>query len=186
MSAETAFMHFIRPVMVAFKDPPSGDPEAFFAALGQELSGFTSYQLGAGARQLVRERTTRTFPTVAECIAVCARWPEVEPPQRASLGASDDSDLGASWRKRKDAYAMMQADRDLSRQASKEGWLGQLFDYAMEHGKMPPREAAMRLNGEASRVRGELSAVGGALGSGLIEAYRARYKMIQQAVFGED
>ncbi len=183
MSAETAFMHFIRPVMVAFKDPPSGDPEAFFAALGQELSGFTSYQLGAGARQLVRERTTRTFPTVAECIAVCARWPKEDPAAMSAPQA--EGDLGSSWHRRKDAYAMMRMDRDLSRRASKEGWLGQLFDYAMEHGKLPPPEATMRLNGEASRVRDELSTVGGALGSGLIEAYRARYKMIQEAVFGE-
>lgn len=186
MSAEAAFVHFIRPMMAAFKDPPSGDPEAFFASLSDELSGFTAYQLDAGARQMKRERTTRTFPTIAECLAVCDRWPREEPAPRPEPAEGEgDGDLGAAWNRRKQALAVMRAAYDLSRQASKEGWLGQLFDYAMERGNLPPQEAASRLRAEAERVRNELVAVSGPLGLGLIEAYRTRYKTIQDGVFGD-
>lgn len=183
MSAEAAFVHFIRPMMAAFKDPPSGDPEAFFASLSDELSAFTAYQLDAGARQMKRERTTRTFPTIAECIAVCDRWPKEAPPERPEPVA-EDADLGAAWNRRKRALDLMRGDYAMARQASKEGWLGQLFDYAMEQGRLPPPEAASRLKAQAEHLRGELARVSGSLGLGLIDAYRARYKTIQDGVFG--
>ncbi|QRG06112.1 hypothetical protein EZH22_24490 [Xanthobacter dioxanivorans] len=188
MSAEAAFVNFIRPMMVAFKDPPSGDPEAFFQALSEDLASFSQYQLEAGARHIRRERTTRTFPTVAECIAACARWPAVEPVRTevpAAVGSADVDDV-ASWHRKRQAFAMMRQSYDLSRQASKEGWLGQLFDYAMERGMLPPPEASGRLCAQAEGVRSQLAAVQGGLGLSLIEAYRTRYKSIQDGVFSDE
>lgn len=184
MSAEAAYLHFIKPVTEAFREPPGSDAEAFFASLSAELAGFSSYQLGAGARQIKRERTSRTFPTIAECIGACERWPVSEPtkPQEESGRAVSDDD--ASHIRRRHAFAILRGDAAFARQASKEGWLGQIYDYAVEHGRLPPPEAAGRLCAQAERVREQLSAVGGALGLGLIDAYRTRYKSIQQVVFG--
>lgn len=186
MSAEAAFIHFIRPMMVAFRDPPSGDAEAFFQDLAGELSCFTEYQLEAGARQLRHERTARTFPTMAECIAACDRWPKQRPVIiHSEARAEDNGDLGSAFHRKKVAHQMMRQDYAFSRQASKDGWLGQLFDYVMERGVMPPHEAAGRLKAQAEKVRGELAAVEGFLGLSLVESYRTRYKTIQQGVFGE-
>lgn len=182
MTAETAYVIFIKPVSAAFGAPPSADAEGFFSLLGEELAGFSAYQLEAGARQLRRERTVRTFPTVAECIAACSRWPS-EAPTRPAEPVRTEEDLGAAWHRKKEAFRLMRAQHDLSRQASREGWLGQLFDYVMENGQLPPPAAAGRLFAEAERIRANLAAVQGTLGLQLIEAYRTRYRSIQAGVF---
>lgn len=184
MSAEAAYVHFIKPVSDAFREPPGADPEAFFAGLSREMSGFTVYQLEAGARQIRRERTSRSFPTIAECIGACERWPKQEPKMPAPSELREPEEE-AAWRRKKDAVELMRKDLVFSRQASKDGWLGQLFDYVMGSGHMPPYEAAGRLRSEAERVRQELIACSGPIGLTLIDAYRARYKSIQGFVFGD-
>jgi hypothetical protein len=66
-------IYFIEPMLKSFNEPPAADVEGFFSGLMGELDRFPNETLEAAVFRFRRTRKYRTFPTIAECIEVCAQ-----------------------------------------------------------------------------------------------------------------
>jgi hypothetical protein len=134
-----AILSFISAVIQHF--PPfrwdEGQEKAWVDTMVRELSGFSPQVLEKATTDMVRTRKDRRMPVPAECINACLdarRWLEAKGEAEA---------LAVIPQKAKTYDDKKQLANDLvmgpeGRQAAKEGWIGILYDYAKNHGRLPP------------------------------------------------
>ena len=69
------YTNFIKPLVGIFKLDVQ-DENAFVEALQRELEGATDYQLAHAAKSIIRNRKSRYFPSIAECVEAVAAAPD--------------------------------------------------------------------------------------------------------------
>jgi hypothetical protein len=114
----------------------------------RELAGFSDAILNKAITEMIRKRTDRRIPTVAECLDACyeaKRWLDAEKtkgelPLEHQLGGSRAMEHTAERKKLADEIAL-DPNNPLVRQAAKEQWIGILHDFVRKHRRMPdPRQ----------------------------------------------
>jgi len=110
-------------------------------ALVRELSGFDRQVLGNAMAHLVRTRRDTKTPTVAVCIDACVaerRYLEAQKRIESLPIDAKPEERDRPWYspQRKDTVDVL-VKCPLGKQAAKEGWIGAMYAFAMEHGRLP-------------------------------------------------
>lgn len=132
---------FIAPLRVHFGDPTvprdAGGPDAFFDSVTLELGHFSNMVLEFAAKKLMTTRTTKGFPPLAECLAVCKAVME-------EFARSDRPKRTMPRRKPEkwERADVVEADRLFcnfsgSQKALDEGYGWGLWDFMREQGRWP-------------------------------------------------
>jgi hypothetical protein len=128
---------------VAFRDRKGNhDPlrEAeWLRSINAALTRFEEPILRKVAQRMIDTRTDRRFPLVAEIIAECERIiaEEAAEKRRSSLPLQDEPRKGNPWSHESQRFADELLHCELGRQAAREGWIGVLWDWIRNHGRMP-------------------------------------------------
>lgn len=149
--------NFFLPLRASFTVPQTSDPAGFSADLQEYLSGYTDYQLGQAVSYIKRNRTQRTFPTIAECRQACERFSASPGPQRAKHPSSDmaHSDAIRQEHREKDGAALCRT-WPVARQAHEEGWLTTLLEFAEDNLREPTELELLRLKAKAAATDANL------------------------------
>lgn len=136
MSIEIAFRLFVRPMAQRFTVPHGLDPEVYLEDVAEELAEFSERQLSLGAKHFTKNRTQRSFPTIAECRAVCAGIHPHIPVFASEEHPTQGSEESLFEARRRKAVPIVRGT-ELAKRAEHEGWLPILLDYAGDHGELP-------------------------------------------------
>ncbi|CAH1658620.1 conserved hypothetical protein [Hyphomicrobiales bacterium] len=139
-SAETVKLVFVAAMVKCFDDPPGSDEDGFFDELVSSLRAFDEQALRAGARAIIRSRSSRRFPSIGECVKAC----EAEVPRERRKADTD-------MEREKEGFAIRIARGALGQRAWQEGWGYALFDFVQSHLRTPNEEEELDLVDLAKR-----------------------------------
>jgi hypothetical protein len=126
---------------VVYGAPDSPDPAAFIAAYAKHMARYTRAELEAAADRIICTRKSKTWPSVADCIAAIEEY-RAEVYAANKPKAQEDDKLRA-WREPAVRAADALINCEMGRKAAREGWILGLHDYCRHHGTLPsPREIA--------------------------------------------
>jgi hypothetical protein len=151
--------NFFLPLRASFTVPQSSDPAGFSADLQEYLAGYTDYQLVQAVSYLKRNRTQRTFPTIAECRQACERFSAAPKPQGAGKFSPDMERSGAIRQEQRDRDgAALCRTWPFARAAHREGWLTTLLEFAEDELREPTEFELRRLKAKAEATDTNLRA----------------------------
>jgi len=131
---------FIKPMLLQFSLPNSvkaGAEKPFYADYGEALGEFTDDELAYAVKWLKTTRTTRTFPTIADCLEACkharkairASGYQPKPPKQ-------DPD---EWLPHRVDRATRLIQSDMGQQAVRDGAIIGLHDFIRKNERLPDR-----------------------------------------------
>ncbi len=138
--------NFIKPLARQFTLPKGAadDVKQWAGDYIDALSGYTDSLLSLAAKNVIKERESRTFPLVSECVrACCDAMDEVSQPDLRKPIQLDD-DVWSSARRDKADRLFVEAE--MSRAAIEEGWAWSLWDWMRVYERAPE-------GGEVSQLR---------------------------------
>ena len=110
-------------------------------ALVREIGGFEKEVLGKALAALIRTRRDTKTPTVAVCIDACVSERRYLEAQKVVETLPVDAQKAAgkwpSYVAQRDPNIDVLVKSPLGRQAAKEGWIGAMYAFAMEHRRLP-------------------------------------------------
>ena len=152
--------NFFVPLRRSFLVPTGCEPSEFASDLQEYLGGYSDHQLAEAVSYLKRNRTQRTFPTIAECRQACERFavaPSIRPAGVRKWKSPEEE--------RSDAIRQKQREQDgaalcrtwpVARQAHREGWLTTLLEFAEDNLREPTEFEFQRLMAKAEKTDANL------------------------------
>lgn len=144
---------FLTPMLVFFSLPNSAhaDREAFLSGYVDELSEYTSHELEHAAKLLRTTRTTRTLPTIADCLEACKQARDtLQAPAKRRHGS--DQVKWPEWAPERQRLADDLIRSEIGRKAADEGWLIGLWDFCRKEKRQPNRFEAERIAQESRKT----------------------------------
>lgn len=145
---------FIGP-MQALHEIEVPNPQAFLDRLTVELEKFEDIDLQEAVGWICRNRTRRTFPTIAECVAAVTAVREVRLPPAEPRRQGDAASEWLEGQKR----AREVCRGPLVREAFDGGWFGGLWDFCAENHRMPNRSEIPRISRRSAETRMEMDRI---------------------------
>ena len=126
---------------VIYGQPDSPDPVAYLEEMSRMLSRYSESVLDQAADLVLKTHRGRNWPTPAECIRACEDVLETERAKEARKAGTVENYPEWSVTAIERANRLIQSP--LGRQATREGWIIQLWDYCRHARKLPDNEAAI-------------------------------------------
>lgn len=128
--------NFLQPLGRQFQMPKgaSVEPEAWVSDYVEALEGYTDSLLALAAKNIIKNRESRSFPLVAECVKACRDTMDQisEPDLSKPIDVKHDE-----WREERKELADKLFKCEMGREAVKEGWSWALWDWLRENGRHP-------------------------------------------------
>jgi hypothetical protein len=182
---------FINPMRRQFVVPQGLPEDGFLLDLAESLEAYSAHQLAEAAKWFRENRTTRTFPTAAECRQTCGRFaasPAVLSSRKSSYVSDEEKRSEAiARRQRYDEAIRICQQSSLSWQARQEGWLNALLEFASDNSRMPNSREASEIKAKSEQVDDNLHrSPRPIMYTKLVELRREMKARAARHIFGED
>lgn len=140
---------FIEPMLMQFDLPKAvrDDNEkqaGFFSDYDEALEEFTSHELQHAAKLLKTTRTSRTYPTIADCLEACKQAHDaLQPPVKKRR---QEQGTPPEWTDERQRQAnRLISSSEIGKEAADEGWLYALWDFCRKNERLPNRFEAQKI-----------------------------------------